>query len=71
MKKLSFSVRSSKISCVGQGASALYISCTEAEFLDEIQTKVLVAIHSHLYSIALRFLFLQTHATSYNFYSTL
>jgi hypothetical protein len=39
----------------------------EAEFLDEIQTKVLrvflLAIHSHLYSFALRFLFLQTHAT--------
>ncbi len=35
----------------------------EAEFLDEIQTKVLrvflLAIHSHLYSFALRFLFLQ------------
>jgi hypothetical protein len=25
----------------------------------------LLAIHSHLYSFALRFLFLQTHATSY------
>jgi hypothetical protein len=40
----------------------------EAEFLDEIQTKVLraflFAIHSPLYSFALRFLFLQTHATS-------
>jgi hypothetical protein len=35
----------------------------EAEFLDEIQTKVLrvflLDIHSHLYSFALRFLFLQ------------
>jgi hypothetical protein len=44
----------------------------EAKFLDKIQTKVLVfliAIHSHLYSFALRFLFLQTHATSYSFYS--
>ncbi len=43
----------------------------EAEFLNEIQTKVsrvsLLAIHSHLYSFALRFLFLQTHATSYSF----
>jgi hypothetical protein len=33
----------------------------EAEFLDEIQTKVirvfLLAIHSHIYSFALRFLF--------------
>jgi hypothetical protein len=27
----------------------------------------LLAIHSHLYSFALRFLFLQTHATSYSF----
>jgi hypothetical protein len=44
----------------------------EAEFLDEIQTKVLrvflLVIHSsHLYSFALRFLFLPTHATSYSF----
>ncbi len=47
---------------------------TEAEFLDEIRTKVLkvflLAIHSPLYSFALRFLFLQTHATSYSFYSS-
>jgi hypothetical protein len=47
---------------------------TEAAFLDEIQTKVLrvflLAIHSHLYRYALRFLFLQTHATSYSFYSS-
>jgi hypothetical protein len=28
---------------------------------------LLLAIHSHLYSFALRFLFLQTHATSYSF----
>jgi hypothetical protein len=46
----------------------------EAEFLDEIQTKVLkvspLAIHRHIYNSALRFLFLQTHATSYNFYSS-
>ncbi len=27
-------------------------------------------IHSHLYSFALRFLFLQTHGTSYSFYSS-
>jgi hypothetical protein len=44
---------------------------TEAEFLDKIQIKVLrvflLAIHSHLYSFASRFLFLQTHATSYSF----
>jgi hypothetical protein len=47
-------------------------STPEAEFLDEIQTKVLrvflLAIHSHLYCFALRFKFLQTHSTSYNFY---
>ncbi len=46
----------------------------EAEFLDEIKTKVwrifLLAIHSHLFSFALRFLILQTHATSYDFYSS-
>jgi hypothetical protein len=42
---------------------------SEAEFLNEIQTKVfLLAIHSHPYSFALRFLFLQTHATSNSFY---
>ncbi len=50
-------------------------SWTEAKLLDEIQTKVLrvffLAIHSHLYSFALRFLVLQTHATSYSFYSVL
>jgi hypothetical protein len=44
---------------------------TELEFLDETQIKVLLvfllAIHSHLYSFALRFIFLQTHATSYSF----
>jgi hypothetical protein len=44
-----------------------------AEFFDEIQTNVLrvflLAIHSHFYSFALRFLFLQTHATSNSFYS--
>jgi hypothetical protein len=40
----------------------------EAEFLDEIQKKVfLLAINRHLYSFALRFLFLQNHATSYSF----
>ncbi len=41
----------------------------EAKFMDEIQTKVyrvsLLAIHNHLYNIALRFLFLQTHGTFY------
>jgi hypothetical protein len=43
---------------------------SEAEFLDDIQTKVfrvfLLAIHSHLYSFALRFSFLQTYTTSYS-----
>ena len=47
--------------------------CTEAVFLDEIQRKVfrdfLLAIQSHFYSFALKFLFLQTHATSYSFFS--
>ena len=47
---------------------------TEAEFLDEIQAEILrvflLAIHSHLYIVALRFLFLQTHTTSYSFYSS-
>ncbi len=42
--------------------------------MDEIQTKVLrvflLAIHSHLYRFDLRFLFLQIHATSYSFYSS-
>ncbi len=50
-------------------------SWTEAELLDEIQTKVLkvflLAIQSHLYSFALRFLSLKTHATPYSFYSAL
>jgi hypothetical protein len=39
--------------------------------LDEIQTKILrvflLAIHSHLYSFAWRFIFLPSHATSYSF----
>jgi hypothetical protein len=39
-----------------------------------METKVLrvflLAIHSHHYSFALRFLFLQTPATSYSFYSS-
>jgi hypothetical protein len=42
-----------------------------AEFLDEILRVFILAIHSHLsYSFALRFLFLQTHATSDRFYSS-
>jgi hypothetical protein len=48
---------------------------SEAESLDQIQTKVLrgflLAIQSHLYSFALRFQFLQTHATSSSFYIAL
>ncbi len=58
-------------------ASQTYLSCmsSEAEFLNEIQTKVFrvfhPAIHSHRYSFALRYLFLQTHATSYSFYNAL
>jgi hypothetical protein len=40
----------------------------EAEFLEEIQTKVLriflLVIHSHLYNFAMRFIFLQTQAKS-------
>jgi hypothetical protein len=31
---------------------------------------ILLAIHSHLYSFALRFLFLQTHTTTYSLYSS-
>ncbi len=46
----------------------------EAEFLDKIQTKDLIvflrAIHSHLGSFPLRFLFLQTHAISYTLQSS-
>jgi hypothetical protein len=48
---------------------------SEAEFLDEIQTKILrvfiLAVRRHLYSFDLKFLFLQTHATSYSFLSEL
>ncbi len=44
----------------------------EVEFLEEIKTKVfLLAMQSHLDSFALRFIFLQTHTTSYSFYSAL
>ncbi len=45
----------------------------EAEFLDErrkpdkILIVFLLATHSHLFNFALRFLFIQTHATSYVF----
>jgi hypothetical protein len=45
---------------------------SEAEFLDGMQTKVLqvllLAIHSHPYSFALKFIFFQTHATLYEFF---
>jgi hypothetical protein len=52
----------------------VHIQRPEAEFLDKIQTNnpilrvFLLAIHSHLYRFALRYL--QTHTTSYNFYSS-
>ncbi len=43
----------------------------EAEFLDEIQTKVLrlflLVINGHFYSFALTFILLQTQTTSYSF----
>jgi hypothetical protein len=40
--------------------------------LNEIQTSLKsFPPHSHPYSFALRFIFLQTHATSYSFYSKL
>ncbi len=51
------------------------VYCPEVDFLDEIQTKVwgvfLLAIHSALYrQLCLRFMFLQTHATSDVFLQT-
>jgi hypothetical protein len=53
----------------------LFLFNPEAEFLDGISKKVfrvfLLAVQGHLYSFALRFIFLQTHATSYSFYSVL
>jgi hypothetical protein len=46
----------------------------EAEFLEKIQTKVLkvflLVTHSHLYSFAFRFIFLETYATPYSFHSS-
>jgi hypothetical protein len=42
-----------------------------SEFQIIVLTAFLLAIQSHLYSFALRFLFLQTHATSCNFLSAL
>jgi hypothetical protein len=51
-----------------------YINIVEAEFLDEIQTKVsrvfLLDTHRQLYSFAWRFIFLQTHSISYIFLQT-
>ncbi len=59
----------------GMRRQAVLYVYTEAKFLDESQTKdlrvFLLAIQSHLYSFALRFLFLQTHVTSYSFCSAL
>ncbi len=59
---------------LSQSSFVSAVDYTEAEFLDEIQTKVLrvflLDIRSHLYSFTLKFLFLQTHATSYSFYSS-
>jgi hypothetical protein len=53
----------------------IYRKCTEVEFLDKIQTKVLrvflLATKSHLYSFSLRFPFFKTHATSYSFFRNL
>ncbi len=52
----------------------LFVPCSESEFSEEIQTKVLgvflLAIHSHLHSFALRCIVRQTHTTSYSFYSS-
>jgi hypothetical protein len=46
------------------------LTMAEAEHFDVIQTKVLrvflLVIHSHRYSFAWRFIFLQAHATSYD-----
>jgi hypothetical protein len=56
------------------GSVGVILVSSEAEFLDEIQTKVLkvflLAIHSHLYSFSLRFIFLQAHETSPIFLQT-
>ncbi len=65
-------LNSGKIVTIRYGKAAQRRSlCTEGKFLDEIHPKVLgiflFAIHSHLYSFPLRFIFLQTHATSLRF----
>jgi hypothetical protein len=53
------------------GGGREHVNFFEAEFLDQIETKVLrvllLAIQSQLYSFAWRFLLLQTHTTSYSF----
>ncbi len=58
-----------------EGGGVVFLPQPEAEFLDEIQSKALriflLAIQRHLHSFALRFIFLQTRATSYSFYSVL
>jgi hypothetical protein len=45
----------------------LILACPDAEFLDVIGTKILrvfrLAINSHLYGFAVKFIFLQSHAT--------
>ncbi len=64
-----------EVTCQRVATASLDVASTaEVEFLDEIQTKVLrvvlLAVHSHLNSFVLRFIFLKTHATSYSFYSS-
>ncbi len=50
-------------------SSHCFFIISEAEFLDDVQKKALriflLAIHSLFNGFALRFLFLQTHSTSY------
>jgi hypothetical protein len=53
---------------LSQGQAGFKI-ITEVEFLDEIRTKV-IRVFSHLFSFALGFIFIQSHATSYSFYSS-
>ncbi len=57
--------------CESEAVSSVYTLQSRGEYLDEIQTKVLrvflLAIHSQLYSFALIFLFLQTHANLLQF----
>ncbi len=56
--------------------AALRISSADTHYRGQIFGRkvlrvFLLAILSHLYSFALRFLIIQTHATSYSFYSVL